>query len=424
MKVSIIGLGYIGLPTAALIASQNIPIYGVDIQTTVIKKIQESPLTCYIERDVGALIKEVMDSGYLTLGLQPKCADVFIIAVPTPFKGSHEPDLQYVEAAVRGIAPVLKPGNVVILESTSPVGTTEQLAGWLSACRPDLNFPGATAQTIDVSIAYCPERVLPGRVLHELVHNDRVIGGLTPECGRAAQAFYQLFVQGQCWLTDSRTAELSKLAENSFRDVNIAFANELSMICDTLNINIWELIYLANRHPRVHILQPGPGVGGHCIAVDPWFIISAVPEQAVLMKAARQVNMAKTNWVVAKTQMAIADYLQKHPNKTAQEVTIACLGLTYKANIDDCRESPAMAITKTLAQKHPGIILAAEPNITRLPEGLTDQITLQSYEQAINRSQIVLLLVDHQEFKQIPTDIWRTQQVIDVRGVFASSEMV
>jgi len=355
--------------------------------------------------------------GYLHASTEVAPAAVFIIAVPTPFKADRQPDLTYIEKAVQLIAPVLQPGNLVILESTSPVGTTESLSRWLAAARPDLTFPTEQGEQAEIRVAYCPERVLPGHILKELVQNDRVIGGVTPLCALKAKETYQAFVEGNCFLTDARTAELCKLTENSYRDVNIAFANELSMICDTLDVNVWELIRLANHHPRVNILQPGPGVGGHCIAVDPWFIVSSAPEDAVLIKTARQVNDHKPHWVLAQTKKAVDTYLKTHENETVTDVIIACLGLSYKADIDDLRESPAMMITQALAMQHSGPVLAVEPNITQLPESCTQSLELCHWQAALEKAHIVLIMVDHKAFKSIPVDTWKNRHVMDFRGI-------
>ncbi|MNZ98076.1 UDP-N-acetyl-D-glucosamine 6-dehydrogenase [compost metagenome] len=314
---------------------------------------------------------------------------------------------------------MLKKGDLVILESTSPVGATEQMADWLAEARPDLSFPQTHGETSDIRVAHCPERVLPGHVLRELVQNDRVIGGMTPKCSAAAAELYKIFVEGDCVITNARTAEMCKLTENSFRDVNIAFANELSIICDKLDINVWELIRLANRHPRVNILQPGPGVGGHCIAVDPWFIVSKTPEQARLIRAAREVNDDKPEWVLNKVKLAVAEFLQANPEKTAQEVTIACFGLAFKPDIDDLRESPALAITQTIVATHPGPVLAVEPNVEELPEKLSNKLKLHALEQALAEADVIVLLVDHREFKDIPQTSLAGHKVVDTRGVWA-----
>jgi UDP-N-acetyl-D-mannosaminuronic acid dehydrogenase len=419
--ISIIGLGYIGLPTAAVFASRKIKVIGVDINQKAVDTINRGQIHI-VEPDLDMVVRAAVAAGYLRATTQPEPADAFLIAVPTPFKanqnGDHEPDLRYIEAASRALAPVLKPGDLVILESTSPVGTTEQMAAWLAAARPDLTFPQTNGEASDIRVAYCPERVLPGHVLRELLQNDRVIGGMTPKCSEAAAQIYKIFVQGECVVTTARTAEMCKLTENSFRDVNIAFANELSIISDKLDINVWELIKLANRHPRVNILQPGPGVGGHCIAVDPWFIVSQTPDEARLIRTAREVNDSKPEWVIEKVKLAVAGYLQANPVKTAKDVTIACFGLAFKPGIDDLRESPALAITRRIAATHPGPVWAVEPNIEVLPDSLVEQVTLKPMAQAFEGGDIQVLLVDHKEFKAASPSQLPQAQVIDTRGIW------
>lgn len=397
--ISIIGLGYIGLPTAAVFASRKIKVIGVDVNQKTVDTINRGQIHI-VEPDLDMVVHAAVTEGYLRATTQPEPADVFLVAVPTPFKGDHEPDLAYIEAASKSIAPVLKRGDLVILESTSPVGATEQMAAWLAESRPDLTFPQSHGEDSDIRVAHCPERVLPGQVLRELVQNDRVIGGMTPKCSAAAVALYKIFVKSECVITDARTAEMCKLTENSFRDVNIAFANELSMICDKLGINVWELIKLANRHPRVNILQPGPGVGGHCIAVDPKFIVSAAPEQAKLIRTAREVNDSKPEWVLDKVKLAVADYLQANPTKTANDVIIACLGLAFKPDIDDLRESPALEIVKKMAAEHPGPIFVIEPNISVLPDGLRSAQLVTLNEASAD---IHVMLVGHRQFRNAET---------------------
>ncbi len=396
--ISIIGLGYIGLPTAAVFASRRVKVLGVDINPHAVETINRGDIHI-VEPDLAQLVQTAVQQGYLRASTQVQAADAFLIAVPTPFKegptGPHEPDLEYVQAAARSIAPVLKQGDLVILESTSPVGATEQMAAWLAQARPDLTFPQSHGEDSDIRIAYCPERVLPGKVLVELVRNDRVIGGMTAKCSAMAARLYQVFVEGECVITNAKTAEMCKLTENSFRDVNIAFANELSVICDKLGIHVWELIKLANRHPRVNILQPGTGVGGHCIAVDPWFIVSSCPQEAQLIRAARLVNDAKPVWVVEKVQLALAQLLQAQPERSAKDVTIACYGLAFKPDIDDLRESPAMDVASALAGAHPGPLLVVEPHIAALPPGPLSGAHLVTPEQALERADIAVFLVAH-----------------------------
>lgn len=398
--ISTIGLGYIGLPTAAAFASAGKKVIGVDINQAAVDTINQGKIHI-VEPDLDDVVKTAVATGHLRATTVPEPADAFLIAVPTPFKGDHEPDVSYVEAAVRSIAPVLKQGDIVILESTSPVGTTEDMAQWLAEMRPDLSFPQQVGEAADVNIAYCPERVLPGKIMQELVNNDRVIGGMTARCSERAIALYQTFVKGECIPTTARTAEMCKLTENSFRDVNIAFANELSMICDKLDINVWELIKLANRHPRVNILQPGPGVGGHCIAVDPWFIVSKTPEEARLIRTAREVNDGKPEWVIDKVKIAIADLLLEKPQRTINDITIACFGLAFKPDIDDLRESPALEIAQKISNIHQGTLLVIEPNINSLPKELPSTVRLSNIKTAEKTADIIILLVDHQEFKSI-----------------------
>jgi UDP-N-acetyl-D-mannosaminuronic acid dehydrogenase len=414
--ISVIGLGYIGLPTAAVFASRKKRVIGVDVNQKAVDTINRGEIHI-VEPDLDMVVHAAVTEGYLRATTTPEPADAFLIAVPTPFKGDHEPDLSYIESASKAIAPVLKKGDLVILESTSPVGATEQMAAWLAEARPDLSFPQNHGEDSDIRIAHCPERVLPGHVLRELVQNDRVIGGMTAKCSAAAVNLYKVFVQGECVITNARTAEMCKLTENSFRDVNIAFANELSIICDKLDINVWELIRLANRHPRVNILQPGPGVGGHCIAVDPWFIVSKTPEEARLIRTAREVNDSKPEWVLNKVKLAVAEFLQANPEKTAKDVTIACYGLAFKADIDDLRESPALAITQQIAASHPGPVLAVEPNIEELPAALAGTVSLVDMATAQAQADVCVLLVDHKEFKGERQHL----TAVDTRGAWSVS---
>ena len=417
--ISVIGLGYIGLPTAAVFASRKKQVIGVDVNQNAVDIINRGQIHI-VEPDLDMVVHAAVTEGYLRATTQPEPADAFLIAVPTPFKGDHEPDLGYIESASKSIAPVLKKGDLVILESTSPVGATEQMAAWLAEARPDLSFPQTHGEDSDIRIAHCPERVLPGHVLRELVQNDRVIGGMTPKCSQLAISLYKIFVQGECIVTNARTAEMCKLTENSSRDVGIAFANELSMICDKLDINVWELISLANRHPRVNILQPGPGVGGHCIAVDPWFIVSKTPEQARLIRTAREVNDSKPQWVIDKVKVAVADFLQANPDKTAREVTIACFGLAFKPDIDDLRESPAVAIAKEIARTHTGLTVVVEPNIEVFPLNFQSKLELMCSERAIHEANIIVLLVDHKEFKAIALEELSSKMIIDSRGIWTA----
>jgi len=414
--ISVIGLGYIGLPTAAVFASRKKQVIGVDVNQNAVDIINRGQIHI-VEPDLDMVVHAAVTEGYLRATTQPEPADAFLIAVPTPFKGEHEPDLAYIESASKSIAPVLKKGDLVILESTSPVGATEQMAAWLAEARPDLSFPQTHGEDSDIRIAHCPERVLPGHVLRELVQNDRVIGGMTPKCSQLAISLYKIFVQGECIVTNARTAEMCKLTENSSRDVGIAFANELSMICDKLDINVWELISLANRHPRVNILQPGPGVGGHCIAVDPWFIVSKTPEEARLIRTAREVNDSKPEWVIEKVKRAVAEILRNDQKRTEKDVTIACFGLAFKPDIDDLRESPAVAITKKIMNTHAGTVYAVEPNIKELPKSFNNKADLVDITTAASESDIIVLLVDHKEFKIAKELLNNKALIIDTRGI-------
>lgn len=413
-SLAVIGLGYIGLPTAAVFASRKIRVVGVDVNQKAVDIINQGKIHI-VEPDLDIAVHAAVTEGYLKATTKPEAADAFIVAVPTPFKGdNHEPDLSYIEAASKAIAPVLQKGNLVILESTSPVGATEQMAAWLAEARPDLTFPQTHGEDSDIRVAHCPERVLPGHVMRELIENDRVIGGMTPKCSDYAVALYKTFVQGECVITNARTAEMAKLTENSFRDVNIAFANELSMICDKLDINVWELIKLANRHPRVNILQPGPGVGGHCIAVDPWFIVSKTPEEARIIRTAREVNDSKTQWVSNKIKNAIADYLIMENYKKDKEITVAFYGLAFKADIDDLRESPALRIVEEITKLKNCNYILIEPNVMHC-EKIYHEVNSKTLNQALDEANIHVLLVDHKEFKLAKPS---KGIVIDVRGIW------
>lgn len=414
-RISVIGLGYIGLPTAAMFASRKVEVVGVDVNRHAVDTINRGEVHI-VEPDLDMVVRAVVREGYLRATTVPEPAEAFLIAVPTPFKReNHDPDLCFIEAAARAIAPVLEAGNLVILESTSPVGATEAMVGWLAEARPDLSFPQTAGEDSDIRIAHCPERILPGKVMQELITNDRVIGGMTPACSEAAASLYRAFVIGECVVASGpRVAEMAKLTENSFRDVNIAFANELSLICDALGMDVWELIRLANRHPRVNVLQPGPGVGGHCIAVDPWFIVSSAPKQARLIRTAREVNDGKPGWVIEKVRAAIGAHLMDNPGQTAAEVTLAIYGLAFKPDIDDLRESPALEIARALAAEHAGPVLVVEPNIDTLPPGL-DRARLVA-PKAI-RADVHVMLVDHKPFKAAPPP---TGRLVDARGVWVS----
>ena len=410
-KVNVIGLGYIGLPTAAVLASRGLSVVGVDIDSNTVATINNGKVHI-VERDLDLLVHNVVSAGKLRAVMTPEAGDVFLITVPTPFTTNQEPDISYINAAVESIAPVLAKGNLVILESTSPVGTTDNMSRKFAAMRPDLIFPHQDAETPDINIAYCAERVMPGQILVELVANDRIIGGMTEGCTRKAKSLYELFVKGECLSTNSRTAEMTKLTENSFRDVNIAFANELSIICDKLNINVWELIKFANRHPRVNILQPGPGVGGHCIAVDPWFIVHSAPAEAKLIRTAREVNDNKPDFVLAKIKLAASKF--KHP-------TIACLGVAYKPNTDDLRESPVVRILQSLGAETTFNVNIVEPNIEKLPANLAqyEQFTLKTLPDALATADIVVLMVAHKEFEILNADLVRGKILIDLVNMAA-----
>ena len=404
-SLCVIGLGYIGLPTAAVFAKSGLQVTGVDVNPKAVASINTGKAHI-VEVDLDGLLQGVVSNGSLKAQTEPAQADAFIIAVPTPFKDGFSPDLSYVEAATRSIAPYVQQGNLIVLESTVPPGATDQMVAWLEEERPDLKGGCGTSYFA----AHCPERVLPGRVLIELVQNDRIIGGITEDCADRAEALYEIFVKGNCYRTNARTAEMAKLSENAFRDVNIAFANELSLIADKLDIDVWELIALANKHPRVNILLPGPGVGGHCIAVDPWFIVDAAPDEARLIRTAREVNDAKPDAVINKVKRAVARF--KAP-------TVACFGLAFKADIDDLRSSPALDITKRLAAELDCTVLAVEPNIEELPKNLADKnVKLVSTLEAVEQADILVLLVDHKPFKRVPPAKLAEKVVIDTRGIW------
>lgn len=407
--VAVIGLGYIGLPTAAIIARAGCKVLGVDVTASVVDTINRGEI--HIEEvDLDGLVQGVVARGLLSASTEVAPAEVFVIAVPTPFDKQHAPDISYVLAAGRSIAPVLKAGDVVILESTSPVGTTEQLRDLIAELRPDLKVPGLTSQTPDLSIAYCPERVLPGRILEELTNNDRSIGGITPRCARKALAFYKRFVRGACVTTDARSAEMTKLVENAYRDVNIAFANELSMVADRMGLDVWEVIRLANRHPRVNILSPGPGVGGHCIAVDPWFIVHGAPEETPLIRTARGVNDGKIRHVIRRAEALV----EAHP-----AAKVACLGLAFKANIDDFRESPARLVAATLARRFGSRISVVEPYAEKLPIEFTDTgAELIDLDTALEDCDLLVVLVDHDVFRVVPLAERARKVVYDTRGIW------
>ena len=408
-QVAVIGLGYIGLPTAALLASYGWNVCGVDVSQSVVDTVNAGGVHIE-ERDLDKLVHDAITARTLVASTQVPTASFYMIAVPTPLGDNNAPDISYVEAAARAIAPKILPGACIIVESTSPVGTTERVAAIIAEARPDLVMPrGGSSDEADIALAYCPERVLPGRIVNELVHNDRVIGGVTQACAERAAVLYTSFVKGDCLYTTARVAETVKLVENSFRDVNIAFANELSMIADVIGVDVWDVIRLANRHPRVNILQPGPGVGGHCIAVDPWFLVAGAPEAARLVRTAREVNDHKAKHTEARIR-ALLD--------AAPEGKVALLGLAFKPDIDDFRESPALEIAEALAHTHGERILVVEPFTEDMPAGLAGSgAQLVTLDAALRAAEIVVVLVDHTAFKHLGPEDLAGKLVFDTRGM-------
>lgn len=409
-RIAVFGLGYVGLPVASVLASRGFQVIGVDVTPHIVDTINSGKIHI-VEPDLGMVVHAAVAAGKLRATLKPEPADAFIIAVPTPFTEGKQPDVSYIHAATKALVPHLKKGDLVVLESTSPVGATEQIRDWIAELRPDLHMPEAEQEETDIYLAHCPERVLPGSVLRELVDNDRIIGGISQHCAEMAAELYRSFVRGEMHLTNARTAELAKLVENSYRDVNIAFANELSVICDKLDINVWDLISLANKHPRVNILSPGPGVGGHCIAVDPWFIVAAAPKLTKVIRAAREVNDGKPDVVVDKV---------RHAAKRLREPVIACLGLSYKPDIDDLRESPALDIVAHLGNENVGKLLVVEPNVKALPASLKNlpDVELAELRDAINKADIVLGLVSHRQFKRVDRELLKPKIIIDTCGTW------
>lgn len=408
--VAVIGLGYIGLPTAAILAGNGINVIGVDVNPDTVDSVSRGEVP-FVEPDLASYVAGAVSQHKLSASTETPSVQAYIVAVPTPFNADHTADVTYIKAAARGIAPQLAGGELIILESTSPPGTTQLLGDYLVNLRPDLSLDGADGKP-SIHVAHCPERVLPGRIMIELVTNDRIVGGLTPKAAQLAKALYAVFCQGEILVTDAATAEMAKLVENSYRDVNIAFANELSVISDKLGINVWELIKLANHHPRVNILQPGPGVGGHCIAVDPWFIVAAAPEEARLIRQARETNDSKPDWVVMKALDAVGDILSPK---------IAVLGLAFKANIDDLRESPAVAIVERLSAKlDGGELVVVEPHVDQLPRQLAgvSNVSLHDLKPALAMADVVLLLVDHDDFKELDRELLVGKTVLDTRGIW------
>jgi len=416
MKICVVGLGYIGLPTAAILASRDHEVVGYDVNERVVASINAGQAH-FQEPDLDMLLAAAVGTGRLRASTEPEAADYFLIAVPTPVHADGSADMRYVESAAAAIAPVLRKGSTVILESTSPVGSTEAMAASLAAARPDLAFPrfGDEAGTAEIAVCHCPERILPGQMVRELMENDRIVGGMTAACAARALALYETFVIGNCLVTDCRTAELVKLSENAFRDVNIAFANELSIICERLGIDVWRVRALANRHPRVAILEPGAGVGGHCIAVDPWFIVQSAPEEARLIRTARLVNDDKPHRVIAAIA-AIADRLEKP--------TIACYGITYKADVDDVRESPALEIVEALAERDGLNLLVCEPNLAALPANLAGRpnVALVDVERACREADVSAFLVGHSPFREIDPGVFPPGRMVDAIGLFSRKD--
>jgi len=411
-NICVFGLGYIGLPTAAMFAHHGANVIGVDINQHAVDTINQGKIHI-VEPGLEAIVKQSVDKGNLKASLTPVHSDAYLIAVPTPFKGQdHEPDLSYIQAVSKALAPLLQKGDVVILESTSPVGATEKMVEWLAEERADLTFPKyyEPDNEADIFVAYCPERVLPGKVVEELISNDRIIGGMTKESTRKAQEVYRIFVEGDLLATNSRTAEMAKLTENASRDVSIAFANELSIISDKLDINVWELIELANHHPRVNILQPGAGVGGHCIAVDPWFIVNQNPNEAKIIRAAREINDGKPKWVIEKINTEV----EKLKSEGIEKPTVALLGLAFKPNIDDLRESPAVNIARDILDADLAELLLVEPNINELPKSLTAG-SLIDLDSALKQADIVVVLVGHSQFKEITLP--KDKPMVDTVGI-------
>ena len=410
-RVAVVGLGYIGIPTAACLATRGVEVIGVDVNEATVKSVANGEVP-FVEPDLSAAVSGAVAMGRLTATTEMPEADAYIIAVPTPFEEDHRADLHYVRAATEAIAPKLRGGEVVILESTSPPGTTRSISEWLAELRPDLVLPHASEGVPDVYVAHCPERVLPGRFMIEMVTNDRVVGGITPRCADKAAAVYRVFTQGQLVISDAASAEMAKLVENAYRDVNIAFANELSLISEDLELDVWEVIRLANHHPRVNVLTPGPGVGGHCIAVDPWFIVGADPDRSRLIRVAREVNDGKPQHVAAQVVRKTERF--RNP-------TVACLGLAYKANIDDLRESPAIEIVEAIAEAQPDLdIRVAEPHVHVLPERLAGyaNVRLEPACDAIAAADIVVLMVDHDHFRSLSRSRLAGKVVYDTRGLW------
>lgn len=417
MKICVVGLGYIGLPTAAMLASRGHEVVGFDVSERVVSSIRAGQAH-FREPDLQMLLTAAVETGRLRVGKEPEPSDYFLIAVPTPIEPGGAPNMRYVDDAAVRIAPHLTTGSTVILESTSPVGSTERLAAALAGARPDLRFPRYRDEDgeADVAVCHCPERILPGQMVRELVSNDRIIGGLTRACAEKALELYHSFVTATCYLTDARVAELVKLSENAFRDVNIAFANELSMICERLGVDVWQVRELANQHPRVSILQPGAGVGGHCIAVDPWFIVHSAPEEARLIRAARNVNDDKPRRIAAQIARLASRF---------RSPVVACYGLSYKPDVDDVRESPALAIAEQIAGSDDIRLLVCEPNLAELPPTLAGRgnVELVDSDRAREEADIVTFLVSHRQFKRLDADLYLSKAVVDAVGLFATPKV-
>lgn len=412
--IAFVGLGYIGLPTAVVMANSGLDVTGVDVMPEKVESINRGEITI-VEPGLESELQSALASGRFRASTEMPKADAYVVAVPTPFTETHDVDMKFIYSAAEAIAPQLEGDELIILESTSPPRTTERMARRILDLRPDLqpDSDEAIPDARRIYFAHCPERILPGRAMEELRSNDRIIGGMSPEATRRAKDIYLSFCNGELLETNDRTAELAKLTENSFRDVNIAFANELSLICDQLEIDVWELIDLANHHPRVNILQPGPGVGGHCIAVDPWFIVSSAPETAKLIRLSRDVNDGKPKWVLQK--------IQDEVSRLDEDAKIALFGLAFKPDIDDLRESPALGIAREVASNETERdVLLVEPNITQLPPQLQDlpNVTLTTADEALQQADVIALLVDHFQFKNIPADLLEGKQVIDTRGIW------
>lgn len=420
-KISVVGLGYIGLPTAAVLAMNRQTVIGIDIDLSIVDTINEGKIHIN-EPHLAGIVEKAVSEGYMRAAILPESADCFLICVPTPFvkneSNTPEPDISYVQSAIKLISPVLEKGNLIILESTCPVGTTEKLTEWIQDLRPDLKISNSDGLQTDIHIAYCPERVLPGKIISELVENDRVIGGLSQDCSEKAVRLYNTFVKGECIITNASTAEMVKLSENAFRDVQLAFSNEISIICDEWGINVWELISLANRHPRVNMLQPGSGVGGHCIPVDPWFIINKT-SNARLLRKAREINNYKPDWIVEKVKTTVDEFIKNNPNKSSKNIIIACYGLAFKANVDDFRESPALDIVRKISKNHQGSVLAIEPNLKNDNVFIEEEFEIVSFPVAAKKADIHVCLVDHDCFKlKNVTDVVKENVRIDILGIW------